>query len=38
MFGFFSTRLGFLGSVVVSVVGTLVLMLLMRGCSSAGGW
>ena len=38
MFGFFSTRLGCLGSVVVSLLGTLILMLLMRGFSSAGGW
>jgi hypothetical protein len=35
MFGFFSSRLGCLGSLAVSVVGTILLMLLLRGCS---GW
>lgn len=33
MFGFFSTRLGCLGSLAVSIVGTVLLTLLMRGCS-----
>jgi len=33
MFGFYSNRLGCLGSIVVSVIGTLVLVALMRGCS-----
>jgi hypothetical protein len=38
MFGFFSSRLGCLGSLAVSIVGTLLLMLLMysmRGCSGS---
>ncbi len=34
MFGFFSTRLGCLGSLAVSIAGTVVLTLLMRGCSA----
>lgn len=29
MFAFFSSRLGCLGSIVVSIIGTLLLMLLM---------
>jgi len=33
MFGFFSSRLGCLGSLVVSIIGTVLLTLLMRGCS-----
>jgi hypothetical protein len=33
MFGFFSNRLGCLGSLAVSIVGTILLTLLMRGCS-----
>jgi hypothetical protein len=33
MFGFFSSRLGCLGSLVVSIVGTVLLMLLMRSCA-----
>jgi hypothetical protein len=33
MFGFFSTRLGCLGSLALSIAGTLLLTLLMRGCS-----
>ena len=33
MFGFFSNRLGCLGSLAVSIVGTVLLTLLMRGCS-----
>jgi hypothetical protein len=36
MFGFFSTRLGCLGSLVVSIVGTAFLILLMRGCGMGG--
>ncbi len=34
MFGFFSTRLGCLGSLAVSIAGTVLLTLLMRGCST----
>ena len=33
MFAFFSSRMGCLGSLGVSVIGTLILILLMRGCS-----
>ena len=33
MFAFFSSRLGCFGSLVVSVIGTLVLILLLRACS-----
>jgi hypothetical protein len=33
MFGFFSSKVGCIGSIVVSIVGTLILMALMRGCS-----
>ena len=32
MFLFFSNRLGCLGSIVVSLVATLLLALLLRGC------
>lgn len=34
MFGFFSSKLGCIGSVIVSVIGTLLLIFLMRGCSA----
>jgi hypothetical protein len=33
MFGFFSSKVGCIGSILVSVIGTLVLIALMRGCS-----
>jgi hypothetical protein len=36
MFGFFSSKVGCIGSILVSVIGTLVLMVLialMHGCS-----
>jgi hypothetical protein len=36
MFFLFSNRLGCLGSIVVSILGTLLLIALLRGCSSAG--
>jgi hypothetical protein len=32
MFAFFSNRLGCLGSIAVSVIGTILLLALMRGC------
>jgi uncharacterized membrane protein YeaQ/YmgE (transglycosylase-associated protein family) len=32
MFAFFSNRLGCLGSLVVSVIGTLILIAIFRGC------
>jgi hypothetical protein len=34
MFGFYSNRLGCLGSIAVSIVGTVVLLLVMRGCAA----
>jgi hypothetical protein len=33
MFAFFSSRLGCLGSLGVSILGTIILVLLMRSCS-----
>jgi hypothetical protein len=33
MFGFFSSKVGCIGSIVMSIIGTLILMALMRGCS-----
>jgi hypothetical protein len=33
MFGFFSSRLGCLGSLLVSAIGTIILIVLMRGCA-----
>jgi hypothetical protein len=38
MFAFFSNRLGCVGSIVVSVIGTILLLALMRGCSGGTGW
>jgi hypothetical protein len=38
MFAFFSNRLGCVGSIVVSVIGTILLLALMRGCSGGMGW
>lgn len=32
MFGFFSNKLGCIGSIAVSIIGTLILMAVMRGC------
>jgi hypothetical protein len=32
MFAFFSSRLGCLGSIAVSIIGTVLLIVLMRGC------
>ena len=32
MFGFYSSRLGCLGSLAVSVVGTVILIALVKGC------
>jgi hypothetical protein len=32
MFAFFSNRLGCLGSIAISVIGTIILIVLMRGC------
>jgi hypothetical protein len=33
MFAFFSNRLGCIGSIAVSLIGTVILLLLMRACS-----
>jgi hypothetical protein len=33
MFAFYSNRLGCLGSLIISLVGTLLLILLIRSCS-----
>src|SRR6185369_16697997 len=33
MFGFYSNQLGCLGSLVVSVIGTIILILVIRSCS-----
>ena len=33
MFAFFSNRLGCIGSIVISVIGTIILIALMRGCA-----
>jgi hypothetical protein len=33
MFGFFSNRLGCIGSIAVSLLGTAILILLERSCS-----
>ena len=39
MFVLFSNRLGCLGSIVVSVIGTVLLILLFRACAgAAAGW
>jgi hypothetical protein len=38
MFGFFSSRLGCLGSLLVSIAGTILLMLLTRACTSTSAW
>jgi hypothetical protein len=34
MFAFFSNRLGCIGSLIVSVVGSLVQILVLRGCGA----
>ncbi len=36
MFAFFSNKTGCLGSLVISIVGTLILLAVMRGCAGAG--
>jgi hypothetical protein len=38
MFLFFSNRLGCLGSVLVSLVGTILLVLLIRACTGYPSW
>jgi hypothetical protein len=34
MFGYYSNRLGCLGSLLISVIGSVLLILLMRSCNS----
>lgn len=36
MFFFFSNRLGCLGSVGITILGSLILLALMRSCTSGG--
>jgi hypothetical protein len=38
MFGFYWSRLGCLGSLVVSIVLSVVLLMLARGCATSGSW
>ena len=38
MFVLFSNRLGCFGSIVVSILGTLLLIALLRGCSTGPTW
>ena len=38
MFLFFSNRFGCLGSIAISVVGTLLLILLLRACTGRPVW
>jgi hypothetical protein len=33
MFGFYSNQLGCLGSLIVSLIGTAILILVIRSCS-----
>ena len=33
MFGFYSNRLGCLGSIAVSIIGSIILIVAMRSCS-----
>jgi uncharacterized membrane protein YeaQ/YmgE (transglycosylase-associated protein family) len=33
MFGFYSNQLGCLGSLIVSLIGTVILILVIRSCS-----
>jgi len=37
MFLFFSNRTGCLGSLLISLVGTAILLLTMRACGACGG-
>lgn len=34
MFAFFSNRVGCIGSLIVSILGSLVLILILRGCGA----
>jgi hypothetical protein len=33
MFAFYSNRLGCLGSLIVSIIGTIIIILLIRSCA-----
>lgn len=33
MFAFYSNQLGCLGSILVSIIGTVILLVLLRGCA-----
>lgn len=33
MFAFFSSKLGCIGSIIVSIIGTGILLLVLRSCS-----
>jgi hypothetical protein len=35
MFAFFSNKTGCLGSIVISIIGTVILFVLLRGCQGA---
>ncbi len=36
MFVFFSNRLGFFGSLLITVLGTLIVLAVLRSCHAAG--
>jgi hypothetical protein len=38
MFAFFSNRLGCLGSLAVSIIGTILLLFILRGCGGGAHW
>jgi len=38
VFAFFSNRLGCLGSLIVSVIGTVILIAILRSCSGTWTW
>lgn len=35
MFGFYSNQIGCIGSIVISLIGTAILFLLLRGCATS---
>jgi hypothetical protein len=35
MFAFFSSRLGCIGSLIVSIIASIILTLVLRGCSGS---
>jgi hypothetical protein len=38
VFAFFSNRLGCLGSLIVSLIGTVILIVILRSCSGTSTW